>query len=306
MEDLIRKILENNRDLFKDISKVIKINVGFTNTIYNINDEYILKLCTDVTNEDNFKKEITFYLNNKDNDLIPLLYRYNTSKDIVPYYYEIIEKVKGVSLYNVWHTYSDTEKENIIKQLCAAIKNMHSVVFESYDWLNRIKNEFIDLVNSAKSNKLLTNEETKKLEGSYEYFDKYLIDNPKFALIHNDLHFDNILVNDGKIKIIDFERSMIAPIDFELDILYRMIRMPSKFASEETEKYTENANYFDIYKYIEKYYKELVSVDNLHERLALYDMVYFLNQYVEAPKYIELKSYVFDAIESIENKKLTK
>ena len=36
-------------------------------------------------------------------------------------------------------------------------------------------------------------------------------------------------MNDGIIKIIDFERLMYALRDFELDILYRMIRKPWKF-----------------------------------------------------------------------------
>ena len=34
--------------------------------------------------------------------------------------------------------------------------------------------------------------------------DKYL-DSNEFVLIHNDLHFDNIFINDGKIKIIAYD-----------------------------------------------------------------------------------------------------
>ena len=47
-------------------------------------------------------------------------------------------------------------------------------------------------------------------------------------------------MNDGIIKIIDFERLMYALRDFELDILYRMIRKTWKFASEETEQFTDS------------------------------------------------------------------
>lgn len=47
-------------------------------------------------------------------------------------------------------------------------------------------------------------------------------------------------MNDGIIKIIDFERLMYALRDFELDILYRMIRKLWKFASEETEQFTDS------------------------------------------------------------------
>ena len=113
--------------------------------------------------------------------------------------------------------------------------------------------------------------------------------------IHNDLHFDNILFNDGKIKLIDFERSMYAPIDFELDILYRMIRKTWKFASEETVPYTDLSDYSNIMSYIEKYYPELVNIPNLYKRLAIYDIVYFLKQLIQHPDIEELKNDVLFA-----------
>ena len=100
---------------------------------------------------------------------------------------------------------------------------------------------------------------------------------------------------DGKIKIIDFERSMYAPRDFELDIFYRMIRKPWKFASEETEEYTDVSQYSNIMSYVQKYYPELLSNPNLYERLGIYDMVYFLAQLVRHPELDELKVDVLSA-----------
>ena len=121
----------------------------------------------------------------------------------------------------------------------------------------------------------------------------------EFVLVHNDLHFDNIFYKDGKIKLIDFERSIYAPKDFELDILYRMIRKPWKFASEENEQYTKLSDYENIMSYIEKYYPELIHIDNLYKRLAIYDIVYFLKQYINAPQYDELKQDVLKAAEIV-------
>lgn len=119
------------------------------------------------------------------------------------------------------------------------------------------------------------------------------------VLIHNDLHFDNIFFNDGKIKLIDFERSMYAPRDFELDILYRMIRKPWKFASEETEQYTDLSDYSNIMSYIEKYYPELVNIPNLYKRLAIYDIVYFLKHLIQHPDIEELKNDVLFATKKV-------
>lgn len=288
MQEIINKIIENNKSLFGDNPIVDRINVGFTNTLYKVNDSFIIKICTNLNNEPKFNKEIEFYNTNKDNNLIPKLYYANTDKVDIPYYYEILEKIDGVSLYDVWHTFTEEQREDIIKQLCEAMKQFHSNKGESYDWVKRTSDLFINSYNKAKELNLFTHEEQKFIENAYSKFGEYLQSN-EFVLIHNDLHFDNVFYDNGTIKLIDFERSIYAPKDFELDILYRMIRKPWKFASEENEQYTKLEDYENIMSYIEKYYPELIYIDNLYQRLAIYDMVYFLKQYVNAPQYKELK-----------------
>ena len=132
MDKIIDTIISSNKSLFGKNPLVEKINVGFTNTIYCVNDSYIVKVCTDLSNEDNFKREIDFYNLNNQNSFIPKLYYSNISKEIVPYFYEILEKINGVSLFNVWHIYSEEQRENIIKQLCDFIKQMHMNKGNSY------------------------------------------------------------------------------------------------------------------------------------------------------------------------------
>ena len=261
---------------------------------YIVNENYVVKICTNPDNEKNFEKEINFYKANVGNNLIPKLYYSNVEKDVVPYYYEIIEKVEGVSLYNVWHTLNESQREDIIKQLCDAMKQFHRNIGESYDWTKKTSELFINLYNKTKELNLFDNEEQELIENAYSNFDMYL-ESKEFVLVHNDLHFDNIFYNEGKIKLIDFERSIYAPRDFELDILYRMIRKPWKFASEETEKYTRLEDYENIMMYIEKYYPELIHIDNLYKRLAIYDMVYYLKQYINNPSILELKEDILSA-----------
>lgn len=301
MDKIIDLIVRNNELLFGTNPIIEKINVGFTNTLYKINDSYIVKICTDIDNEEAFKKEISFYSSNKDNTLIPKLYYSSTDKKDVPYIYEILEKINGVSLYNVWHTYTEKQRENIIRQLCDAMKQMHNIKGRRYNWLEYMKKKFNLLYEQAKKLNIFNDGEQGLLNQAYSSFDKYLESN-EFVLVHNDLHFDNILVDNGKIKIIDFERSMYAPRDFELDIFYRMIRKPWKFASEETKKYTEISQYSNIMLYVNKYYPELINTPNLHERLRIYDMVYFLEQLIEYPELDELKNDVLIAANGIASK----
>ncbi len=115
VEKIVNTILKQNTTLFGINPTVEKINVGFTNTIYNINNSFIVKICTNSNNEDKFQKEIDFYKTNEENNLIPKLYYSSIDKKDIPYFYEIIEKVDGVSLYNVWHTFSEEQREEIIK-----------------------------------------------------------------------------------------------------------------------------------------------------------------------------------------------
>lgn len=290
----IEKVLIEYKSLFGDNPTITKINVGFTNTIYSIDDKFILKICTNKHNEEKFLTEIEFYKNNKMNDSIPVLYGFDTSKKNLPYYFEIIEKVEGVSLYNIWHKLTDEEREEIIFKLTNYMKDFHSNVGNSYDWSKYMKEKFLVSYKTLKETSIFSEEEKQLLEYSYSKFDKYLQSN-EFVLVHNDLHFDNIFYNNGKIKIIDFERSMYAPIDFELDILYRMIRKPWKFASEETEQYTNSSDYSNIMLYIEKYYPSILDNKYLDQRLAVYDVVYYLSHLVNNPDSKELKEDIINA-----------
>ena len=70
VEKIINTILNQNATLFGSNPKVEKVNVGFTNTIYSIDDSFIVKICTNSDNENAFQKEIEFYKTNKTNNLI--------------------------------------------------------------------------------------------------------------------------------------------------------------------------------------------------------------------------------------------
>lgn len=293
MQKIIKIILKQNLQLFGNDCKIKKINVGFTNSIFLVNDLYVIKICTNRDNEDNFKNEINFYRSNLKNDLCPKLFVFDISKKNVPFFYEIIEKIDGVSLFNVWHTFSEIEREKIIKQLCEAMRMIHSNKSkeQNFDWNCFLQKKFMQIYSQINKLNIFTEMEKGLIENAYSKLPIYL-KKEEFVLVHNDLHFDNIFYKDGKIKIIDFERSIYAPKDFELDILYRMIKKPWKFASEETEQYINLKDYANIKSYIDKYYPELTNGKFLSQRLAIYDMIYYLGQLIEYPNSEELRNDV--------------
>ncbi|MBQ8132652.1 MAG: aminoglycoside phosphotransferase family protein [Bacilli bacterium] len=295
MENQIQEFVKKRKNLFGENPIVEKVNVGFTNTIYSINDEYILKICTNMDNEENFQKEINFYLKNKNNSYIPKLIEESTEKKELPYNYEILEKVEGVSLFHIWHKLKESEREDIIRQLSVALKEFHKEKGKPYDWCEYQKQIFQEAYQKALENGSLTSEQSDIIEDAYARFDEFLGENKDFSFLHNDLHFDNIFYHNGTIKIIDFERAIFAPLDFELDIIYRMTRKPWKYASEETEPYTKYEDYQTIMPYLKKYDEELFTHPYLKQRLDIYDMVYYMRNLVEYPKNEELKEDIINA-----------
>ena len=75
---IIQKIFTENN--FKKIKSIKEIKIGFTNKVYSIDNKFILKICEDKNNEENFKKEIFFYNFFKNKIPIPQIIFYDTSK----------------------------------------------------------------------------------------------------------------------------------------------------------------------------------------------------------------------------------
>lgn len=83
----------------KKPKRVEKINIGFTNELYSIDDKYIIKICKNIENENNFRKESYFYKIFSGKIPVPKVFVYDENKDILKYNFLIIEKIDGDNLY---------------------------------------------------------------------------------------------------------------------------------------------------------------------------------------------------------------
>lgn len=122
---LAKKIVDNNKDIFKEVNSIEEINAGFNNSIFNIDNKYVIKVCGNVDEENLFDTEYNFYKSNQNNIYIPKFYKYDDTKEIVPYVYEIIEKVKGQTVYYYWYKITEEEREKFIQKLIKIIKIFH-------------------------------------------------------------------------------------------------------------------------------------------------------------------------------------
>ncbi len=113
----------------------------------------------------------------------------------------------------------------------------------------------------------------------------------KFGIVYWDVHFDNILVKDGKITgILDFEGSELMSIDYVLDLANRMQNYPAIYASrDEDEENIRVEDYANIMQYYSEFYPELFDFDDIKKRIALYAIRYDLRLLLKFPNSEDLK-----------------
>ncbi len=266
--ELANKIAKANQDIFGNISKIEEVNAGFNNSIFDVNDTFIIKVCDNIEKEKLFDTEANFYNSNKDNNSIPTLYKFDKSKSVIPYVYEIIEKVNGKTVYYHWYKMNEQEREKLIQKIVKILQKIHLKNYPEYNWSENIKNKILDSFNQTTD--MFREEEKDIILKSLDKYDEILSDN-KFSLIHNDLHFDNILIdNNQNVKLIDFNDSIIAPFDYDLRLLYMSAETPWKWANIEMDPYQKPEDYKHLFEYIKKYYKELNNIKYLDERMLVY------------------------------------
>jgi len=265
---LVEKLIEK-QPLLKG-KNYQKLDAGFTNICYKV-EEYIIRICTASENEENFEKEMAFYLKNKKNPYIPKCYIVDKSKKKIPYEYEIIEYIEGKTLYEIWYRLSEMEREKILIKVVEAIKSIHRIEVEPFDFKEYLKKEISQLL---KDNRLNGQLFQKLLDSCNQYFEEN-----HFGLIHGDLHFDNLIYKNDRIYIIDFERIMAFPIDYEFKILNRCRYSAWRWASEKTDMLTVEDDYQKVIATIIENYKELKNIKYLKERLVIYQIIDELKEY---------------------------
>lgn len=278
MDLLIKEILNNENISF---SKLTKSTSGFTNLVYFVDDEFVIKITNKENTKKNLEKEISIY-NNITLDNIP---KYISSGDYQNYKYLIISKISGKSLYSVWHTLGSDEKENCIKQIAKILKNFNnqntkfiSDEYKILDWTGYLINMLNEKVSALEKMNYNVSPLKKYIK---EQLPIILSDN-QFGLVYNDAHFDNFIYDNGSISLIDFDRVKVCPIDYEMLIFKTMCDNPRKFANEEDEDKIKNEDYREIYNLFKHNYPEMFINKYTDQRISLYQFNYLIGQAINS------------------------
>ena len=270
MEQLIRKILNDNKIVYK---KVERVKSGFTNLVYFVDDKFVVKVSANQSTRVGLKKGIEIYKNLRLN----FIAKYISSGEIDGNLYLIISKLTGKSLYSIWHTLSDFERQNCVKQIAQILKEFNSQNFdflsEEYkhlDWVEYFSNALAEkskaLLKMGFNSTLIDEFVSKKLAK--------LFSKNNFKLVFNDAHFDNFIYDEGNLFLIDFDRTMVCPVDYEMLIFKSMCDNPIKFASEEDEPNVDKKDYSKLYEQFRVEYPEMFENDYADKRIALYQFDY--------------------------------
>lgn len=105
------------------------------------------------------------------------------------------------------------------------------------------------------------------------------------VLVHNDLQFNNILINGTRISgLVDFGRARRGPPDLDLDLFLRFLRHPRLFARAKDEDRLDPKEFLPAAGWLCDVYPELFSAPHLRVRLALYRLHYDFRALARRPE----------------------
>ena len=277
MENIIKEILQKENIHF---DKITKATSGFTNLVYFVDDKFVIKMSKDDIVKKKLDKEISIYKNVKSSCMPTFI----TSGNLQDYQYLIISKLKGKSLYSIWHTLSNGERQSCVKQIVRILKEFNK---QDYNFLNDEYKElgWVEYLSKELKAKSLALTEmgfnTKCVDVFISNDLPNLFKENTFGLVYNDAHFDNFIYDNGKLYLIDFDRVVVGPIDYEMLIFKTMCDNPSKFASEEDEDNIKEEDYKEIFKQFKEEYLDMFKDINVEKRIFVYQFNYLMGQAIK-------------------------
>lgn len=302
----------DKRQLVADILKTVgvyatvpitKIDIGFSNDVFAIGNDYILKIGKSAADQPALEKEVYFCELFGKRVHAPIIVNSDTSMSVYDLPYILYKKIRGRNLYAEWHTYSDTKRRFVVEQICRILREINHTPYKEYaarfgvdpqlNWRGKICGRIELAISNIESHGSL---DGTVLDSAREYVaahsDALLQQN--LGLTYFDPHFDNFLVSnngDGKIVgTLDFERTDLASIDYVLDLVARMVKYPKKYVSEKGEHLIEDAHYASLLIWYQEFYPELFEFERLEERLRLYLIEHSLSDIYYFPEHPSARS----------------
>jgi len=279
--ELVHIICKSNG--INNIKSCVRMNLGFNRAVYNVNNEFVIKICTNVEKEDGIINEVNLLSNNY-NDYMPKLYAFDLSKSIVPYMYTIEEKINGANLFDIWGEMSYVTREECLSNLIKIMRNIHQLNECEDIVLNKLISQFEGNINKLFEKGLLPKEKIEYLNYLKTKLPLYF-ENAKFGFIHGDIHFNNLILTNNGLKLIDYECYGMGVLDKDFDSINRMVRNPNSLIKKGIQNQVDSSDYKSIMPYLIENYPEVCSNSDFDNRLLIYDCFNSLKWLIVFPEH---------------------
>jgi aminoglycoside phosphotransferase (APT) family kinase protein len=256
-----------------EVQSVEKIEVGFANDVYSVDDEYIFKISQEPQYNRHVERDIHYCRLFEGKIPVPKVLH---TGELDGKAYFIYKKIQGDNLYDVWHLCDEEQRRSYVRQICDILKVLNGFPPDDLgmSWQEFIYAKLLDGASALEKE----NAELAVKVRAYLEANRAVLEAEKISLIDWDLHFDNILVSDGKIVgRLDFERIMTGSLDFQMVLVKRMARNPKKYASAHAEQFIELQDYASLIDWYKEFYPEMFDFSDIDMRLNLYAMQHCLN-----------------------------
>lgn len=164
----------------------------------------------------------------------------------------------------------ELEKDKLINVVIEYIVKMYNINCEKIEKFITWKNNSEYLCFQVKKlKKVLKHRKCKDLEANYAKLENIITkldDDRKLSLIHGDIHIDNMILNNDKIYLIDWELATYGDIAYELAMHFILMNYDEKTRREFAEQLCKKINVdkdkllhdIEIYNKFENYRKSIL------------------------------------------------
>jgi aminoglycoside phosphotransferase len=273
-DEIVKSIADKNHI---DILSIDKFSSGQVNSVFNINNQYVVK----IEGDPSYAKDLLKGQYEKVQALVQKgakVPKIIDSGEVEGKNYLLMEKIEGENLVSHWYSFNDTQKENYIAQIAEQLKIFHSITSGKYfGAFDNFKDAIVKETGFSEIDKIRLKPE---YASSVEILEKFFADNIALlnetdtgVLNHNDLHFENIFYKDDKISgIIDFDYATFASKDYEFKKLVDFAHTPTDYVQDSLQSRYEGRQLIGEFKMLKKHYPELFEHPNVVQRVKLYSI----------------------------------
>jgi aminoglycoside phosphotransferase (APT) family kinase protein len=268
------------------VHRLERLAGGQINAAYRVNAELVLRVRPLEKDAAAFRKEAALFAQLHGRVPVPEIVAVEEAGNLLPAAFMVCRWIPGDTLARAWTTAGPHQRRWLLTQLAEMLRGVHEVEFpacgdlpggelrSAESWACYLDERFqrrlaiVRALPGAPHGLLNAVEAFQRSAGGS-------LTAGAARLVHRDLHFGNILVQEDRITaLLDFEAAVAAPSDYELDQLARFLCWPAMFL---TNMPAVGAEAFrGVWSGLRELYPELFRGPGLDTRLAVYALEYEL------------------------------